>query len=69
MATKKLIYEQTKISVKLNDVVHSPQLGQVTVCNIRAPRKHHGLGRITLLIADGRKLDYSPAVIGAKWTS
>lgn len=65
--TKKLVYEATKISVKLNDVVQSASLGQVVVKNIHSARKHSGHGRVTLILADGRSLDYSPAVINAIW--
>jgi len=65
--TKKLIYEDSKIAVKPNDMVDVPELGSVTVKNVRAPRKEAGTGRVTLLLSDGRKVDYPPSAIGATW--
>jgi hypothetical protein len=62
-----LIYETTKAVVKLNDVVQTETLGQVTVSNVRAPRKKRGSGRVTLTLANGSRGDYSPAVINAIW--
>ena len=65
--TKKLIYEDSKKAVKPNDIVDVPELGSVTVKNVRAPRKEAGTGRITLMLPDGRKVDYAPSIIGATW--
>jgi hypothetical protein len=65
--TMHLIYETTKAAVKLNDVVQSETLGQVTVTNVHAPRKKHGHGRVTLTLADGTHGDYSPSAIHAIW--
>ena len=64
---KKLVYEATKVAVKPNDVVQSTTLGTVTVTNVHASRKHSGHGRVTLLLADGTKGDYSPSAIHAIW--
>lgn len=65
--TKKLIYENSKAAVKPNDIVNIPGVGSATVKNVRAPRKESGTGRITLLLVDGRKLDYPPSIINATW--
>lgn len=65
--TVKLVYEDSKIPVKANDIVQSSTLGEVTVVNIRSSRKKHGHGRITLQLADGRKGDYPPGDIQAVW--
>lgn len=65
--TKKLVYSETLVSVKPHDVIQSEKLGQVTVHNVHAPRKHSGQGRVTLDLADGRTADYPPSAIGAKW--
>jgi hypothetical protein len=64
---KKLVYEATKVAVKINDVVQSESLGTVTVTNVRAARKKRGSGRVTLTLADGTHGDYSPAAIHAIW--
>ncbi len=64
---KKLIYEVTKVAVKPNDVVQSDELGEVIVKNVRAARKESGSGRVTLLLTDGTKGDYSPGAINAIW--
>jgi hypothetical protein len=63
----KLIYESTQVAVKPHDVITTESLGVVSVSNVHAPRKHHGAGRVTLILASGIKGDYNPAVIGAKW--
>jgi len=65
--TKKLIYENSRVAVKPNDVVDVEGLGSAVVKNVRAPRKEAGSGRVTLLFADGRKLDYPPSIINATW--
>lgn len=65
--TEKLVYEATKVAVKINDTFDSPTLGLVTVTNIHAPRKKVGHGRLTLRLEDGRKGDYSPGAINAVW--
>jgi len=65
--TQKLIYEATKVSVKLNDVIHNPTLGDLIVKNIRAPRKHSGTGRVTVMNSAGKKMDYAPSIINAIW--
>jgi hypothetical protein len=63
----KLVYEDTGVAVKPHDIVDTPLLGQVTVHNVHAPRKKHGIGRVQLTIPDGRTLEYTPDYIGAKW--
>ena len=65
--TRKLIYSDSQKAVKPNDIVDVPGLGSVIVKNVRAPRKEAGTGRVTLLLADGRKVDYAPAIINATW--
>ena len=65
--TKKLIYEESKKAVKPNDIVDVPELGSVIVKNVRAPRKESGSGRVTLLLPDGRKVDYPTSIINAVW--
>lgn len=66
--TQKLVYESTKVSVKLNDKIDIPSLGGiVTVKGVHAPRKKAGMGKVTLLLPDGRKLQYSISVIRAVW--
>ena len=65
--TKKLVYEDTKISVKQNDKFQSTTLGEVIVLDILASRKKAGSGRVRLQLADGTKGDYSPAEINAIW--
>lgn len=67
MATRKLIYSDSKKAVKPNDLVDVPGLGSVSVKNVRAPRKEAGTGRVTLLLPDGRKADYPPSTINATW--
>ena len=65
--TKKLVYEATRVAVKPKDVVETATLGEVTVKNVRAARKEQGSGRVTLILADGTKGDYSPSAINAVW--
>ena len=69
MATKlvKLVYEKTGVAVKPSDAITTAHLGVVHVANVHAPRKAKGPGKVTLTLSDGRKGDYNPAVIGAKW--
>ena len=65
--TRKLIYSESQKAVKPNDIVDVPKLGSVIVKNVRAPRKESGTGRVTLLLSDGRKVDYPPSIINATW--
>jgi hypothetical protein len=68
MVTKvKLVYEATGIAVSTKDAIHTAHLGIVHISNLHAPRKATGPGRVTLTLSDGRKGDYNPSVIGAKW--
>jgi hypothetical protein len=68
MTTKvKLVYEATGKAVSTKDAIPTTHLGIVHVSNLHAPRKAMGPGRVTLTLPDGRKGDYNPAIIGAKW--
>ncbi len=66
--TRKLVYEDTGVSVKPNDSVTVTGVGEGTIKNVRAPRKESGTGRVTILItATGQIADYAPSEINAIW--
>ena len=63
----KLVYKDTGVSVKRNDVINTIHLGQVFVKSVYSPRKKKGSGKIKLILVDGRIADYTPSDIGANW--
>lgn len=65
--TRKLVHEDTKVSIKYHEVIMSATLGEVRVENIHAPKHKVGQGRVELKTADGRVADYPPSVINAIW--
>lgn len=65
--SKRLVYEDTGVTVKQSDSIILPELGTVVVVNIHAARKKSGTGRVTLQLADGTTQEYSPAIINAVW--